>query len=35
MTTDPPDRLATNIRLMLVILGAVLCVIGFFRYFAG
>ena len=35
MTTNSPDALATNIRLMLVILGAVLCVIGVFRYVAG
>jgi hypothetical protein len=33
METNSPNRLSLNIWLMLVILGAILCVIGWYRYF--
>ncbi len=34
MTTNSPDRLSLQLQLLLVIVGAVLCVIGWYRYFA-
>lgn len=34
MTTKSPDRLSLQIRLMLVILGALLCLIGWYRWYA-
>jgi hypothetical protein len=33
METNSPNRLSLNIWLMLVIVGAILCVIGWYRYF--
>jgi len=35
MTTNSPDRLSLQLRLLLVIVGAVMCVIGWYRYFVG
>lgn len=32
MQTKSPDQLAMVVKLMLAILGAVLCVIGWYRY---
>jgi hypothetical protein len=33
METNSPNRLSMNVWLMLVIVGAILCVIGWYRYF--
>jgi hypothetical protein len=33
MQTDSPDRLKMRIWLMLAILGAILCIVGWYRYF--
>jgi hypothetical protein len=35
VTTTTPNGLSTGIKLMLVIVGAVLAVVGFYRYFGG
>ena len=35
MTATSPNRLSRGILLMLVIVGAALCVIGWYRYIAG
>jgi len=32
MQTHSPDRLSMALKLMLAILGAILCVIGWYRY---
>jgi hypothetical protein len=34
MIPNAPDRLDLKVKLMLVLLGAVLCLIGWYRYFA-
>ena len=34
MTTEPPDRLNMRLWTMLAIVGAILCIIGWYRYFA-
>ncbi len=34
MIANAPDQLDTRVKLMLVIVGAILCVIGWYRYFA-
>ena len=34
MTTKSPDRLSLQIRWMLVILGALLCLVGWYRWYA-
>jgi hypothetical protein len=33
MIANAPDRLDTRVKLMLVIVGAILCAVGWFRYF--
>jgi hypothetical protein len=33
MTTQQPDRLNLRVWLMLAILGGVLCLVGWYRYF--
>ena len=33
MDTQQPDRLNLSVWLMLAILGAVLCLVGWYRYF--
>jgi hypothetical protein len=33
MNTNSPDRLNKGVWTMLVVLGAILCVIGWYRYF--
>jgi hypothetical protein len=35
MNTNSPDRLNTRIWTMLVVVGAALCVIAWYRYFTG
>ena len=35
METNSPNRLSLNIWLVLVILGAILSVIGWYRYYGG
>jgi hypothetical protein len=35
MTTYSPNGLANGIKLMLVIVGAILAVIGIYRYYGG
>jgi len=35
MTANSPDGLSNGIRLMLVIVGAILAVIGIYRYYGG
>jgi len=32
MTTQSPDRLALGVKLMLMILGAFLCLLGWYRW---
>jgi hypothetical protein len=32
MQTTNPDRLSLRLKLMIAILGAILCVIGWYRY---
>ena len=34
MIPTTPDRLDLQVRLMLVIVGAILCLVGWYRYFA-
>jgi len=34
-TTNSPNGLSSGIKLMLVIVGAILAVIGFYRYYGG
>jgi hypothetical protein len=34
MIPTAPDRLDLQVRLMLVIVGAILCLVGWYRYFA-
>ena len=35
MNTNTPDRLNIRVLWMLAIVGAILCVIGWYRYFGG
>ena len=35
MTTQSPNGLSNGIKLMLVVVGALLLVIGFYRYMGG
>lgn len=35
MTANSPNGLSNGIKLMLVIVGAVLAIIGFYRYYGG
>ncbi len=35
MYTNSPDRLNMHVWTMLVVVGAILCVIGWYRYFVG
>ena len=35
MTTQSPNGLSSGIKLMLVVVGAILLVIGFYRYMGG
>jgi hypothetical protein len=35
MVTNAPDRLSMQVKLLLVVLGAVLCLIGVYRYFVN
>jgi hypothetical protein len=35
MTSQVPDRLNMRLWTMLAIVGAILCVIGWYRYFGG
>jgi hypothetical protein len=35
METNSPNRLSLNIWLVLVVLGAILSVIGWYRYYGG
>jgi hypothetical protein len=32
MTTQSPDRLSMGVKLVLAVLGAFLCVVGFYRW---
>jgi hypothetical protein len=34
MTTQPPDRLSMGLKLMLALLGAFLCLVGWYRWFS-
>ena len=34
MTTQSPDRLSLGVKLMIAILGAFLCVVGWYRWFS-
>ncbi len=34
MTTPSPDRLSLGVKLMIAILGAFLCVVGWYRWFS-
>ncbi len=34
MTTETPDRLNMRVWTMLALVGAILCIIGWYRYFA-
>jgi hypothetical protein len=34
-TTQSPNRLSMGIKLMLVVLGAILALIGWYRYYGG
>jgi hypothetical protein len=34
MTTQSPDRLSLGVKLMIAILGAFLCIVGWYRWFA-
>jgi hypothetical protein len=35
MQTNTPDRLDIRVKWMLAIVGAILCLIGWYRYFGG
>ena len=35
MDTNAPDRLSMQVKLLLVVLGAALCLIGVYRYFVN
>ena len=35
MTMNSPNGLSSGIKLMLVVVGAILAIIGFYRYFGG
>jgi hypothetical protein len=35
MTTNSPNGLSNGIKLMLVIVGAIIVIIGFYRYYGG
>ena len=35
MTTNTPNRLSSGILLMLVIVGGILAIVGWFRYYGG
>jgi hypothetical protein len=34
MTTQSPDRLSQGVKLMIAILGAFLCLVGWYRWFS-
>jgi len=34
MTAQSPDRLSTGVKLMIAILGAFLCLVGWYRWFS-
>jgi hypothetical protein len=34
MTTQSPDRLSMGVKLMIAILGAFLCLVGWYRWFS-
>jgi hypothetical protein len=34
MTTQSPDRLSLGVKLMIAILGAFLCLVGWYRWFS-
>jgi len=34
MTAQPPDRLSMGLNLMLALLGAFLCLVGWYRWFS-
>ena len=34
MTTQSPDRLSMRLKLMIAILGAFLCLVGWYRWFS-
>ena len=35
MTTNTPNRLSSGVMLMLVVVGAILAIVGWFRYYGG
>jgi hypothetical protein len=35
MTTETPDRLNMRVWAMIALVGAILCIIGWYRYFAS
>ena len=34
MTTQSPDRLSLSVKLMIAIVGAFLCLVGWYRWFS-